>query len=141
MAEVIHRYVSDPEAKRGLARRGIVSLRREQTAHEKTKRMRLEMQLAVERGELIRKDLVEKQAGFLLVAMRQRAMSAPSAWSRRLLGINDARVMTERLRDMMASVLEDLSNLPEKVTKPDWVGDEDAAPLRQDGVGLDGARE
>ena len=45
MAEVIHRYVGDPEAKRRLARRGLGALRREQTAHEKTKRMRLEMQL------------------------------------------------------------------------------------------------
>ena len=27
-------------------------------------------------------------------------MSAPSAWARRLLGINDARAMTEKLRDM-----------------------------------------
>jgi hypothetical protein len=99
------------------------------------------MEIAARRGELVEKEVVLRQAGFLLVAMRQRAMSAPTAWSRRLLGINDAREMTERLRDMMASVLEDLSNLPEKVTKPDWVGDEDAAPLRQDGVGLDGARE
>ncbi len=135
MAEVIHRYVGDPEAKRSNARRGLGALRREQTAHEKAKRLRLEMQLAVERGELVRKDLVLQQAAFLLVAMRQRAMSAPSAWSRRLLGINDARVMTERLRDMMASVLEDLSNLPERVTNPNWVGDENGAPLRQDDGG------
>ena len=108
MAEVIHRYVSDPESKRSNARQGMVSLRREQTAHEKKKRMRLEMQLALERGELIKKEIVLRQAGLLLVAMRQRCMSAPSAWSRRLLGINDAREMTERLRDMMTAVLEDL---------------------------------
>ena len=63
--------------------------------------------------------------------MRQRYMSAPSAWSRRLLGINDARVMTERLRDMMTSVLEDLADLPQKVTAGELVGDEDVAPLRE----------
>ena len=62
------------------------------------------MEIAVPRGELIEKAVVERQAAFLLTAMRQRCMSAPSAWSRRLLGINDARVMTEHLRDMMASV-------------------------------------
>ncbi|MGB9273882.1 MAG: hypothetical protein WCC08_01465 [Terrimicrobiaceae bacterium] len=61
-------------------------------------------------------------------------MSAPSAWSRRLLGINDARVMTEKLRDMMASVLEDLSNLPQKVTAGE-LNDEDAAPFAEDDVG------
>ena len=101
----------------------MVALRREQTVHERTKRMRLEMQLAVERGELISKDLVEKQASFLLVALRQHAMSAPSAWSRRLLGINDARVMTERLKDMMTSVLEEIADLPHKVTNPAGVGE------------------
>ena len=125
MAEVIHRYVGDPEAKRGLARRGLGALRREQTAHEKTKRMRLEMQLAVERGELISKEVVERQAGFLLVAMRQRCMSAPSTWARRLLGINDAREMTERLRDMMTSVLEEISDLPERVTAGESNGNGD----------------
>ena len=125
MAEVIHRYVGDPEAKRRLARRGLGALRREQTAHEKTKRMRLEMQLAVERGELISKEVVDRQAGFLLVAMRQRCMSAPSTWARRLLGINDAREMTERLRDMMTSVLEEISDLPERVTAGESNGNGD----------------
>jgi hypothetical protein len=52
-------------------------------------------------------------------------MSAPSAWSRRLLDIDDARVMTERLKDMMTSVLEDLADLPQKVTDADWVGEDD----------------
>jgi hypothetical protein len=74
------------------------------------------MEIAVRRGELIEKKAVQEQAAFLLVAMRQRCMSAPSACSRRLLGINDARVMTEKLRDMMASVLEELADLPQKVT-------------------------
>ena len=113
----------------------MAGLRREKTNHERVRRLEREMEIAVRRGELIEKAVVERQAGFLLVAMRQRAMSAPSAWSRRLLGINDARVMTERLRDMMASVLEDLSNLPERVTNPNWVGDENGAPLRQDDGG------
>ena len=88
------------------------------------------MEIAARRGELVEKEVVLRQAGFLLVAMRQRAMSAPSAWSRRLLGINDARVMTERLKDMMTTVLEDLADLPQKVTAGELTGDEDAAHLR-----------
>ncbi len=87
--------------------------------------MRLEMQLAVERGELISKEVVERQAGFLLVAMRQRCMSAPSTWARRLLDINDAREMTERFRDMMTSVLEEISDLPERVTAGESNGNGD----------------
>jgi hypothetical protein len=107
MAEVIHRYVADPEAKRGNARRGMVALRREQTAHEKAKRLQREMQIAVERGELIKKELVLQQASFLLVALRQRCMSAPSAF------------------------LEDLSNLPEKLSDPRWTGEGDATLARE----------
>ena len=131
MAEVIHRYVGDPEAKRGLGRRGMVALRREQTAHERAKRLQREMQMAVERGELIRKDLVQQQAAFLLTAMRQRCMSAPSAWSRRILNISDPRVAVERLKEMMVSVLEEVAELPARVTDPNWVGEGDATLSRR----------
>ena len=77
---------------------GIASLRLERMAHEKTKRLEREMEIAARRGELIEKAVVERQAAFLLTAMRQRCMSAPSAWSRRLLNLSDPRVMTEQLR-------------------------------------------
>ena len=32
---------------------------------------------------------------------------------------------------MMASVLEEISNLPEQVTNAEWTGDGDDAPLRE----------
>jgi hypothetical protein len=35
-------------------------------------------------------------------------------------------VAVERLRQMMTSVLEEVADLPERVTDPDWVADEDA---------------
>ena len=161
VAEVIHRYERDPgavaeraaereaaekrreeearrkeEAKRAAARlahRGAATLRKERAAFERVKRLRLEMEVAVRRGTLIERELVLRQTAFLLTALRSRCMSASSAWSRRLLNISDPREMSERLRDMMTSVLEELSNLPEKVTDPDWTGDEEngsSAPLR-----------
>ena len=71
----------------------------------------------------------QRQAAFLLTALRSRCLSAPSAWSRRLLNIDDPRVMTEKLREMMISVLEEIADLPERVADPDWVADEDAAPF------------
>ena len=61
--------------------------------------------------------------------MRQRCMSAPSAWSRRLLNFGDPREMTERLRDMMTSVLEEISDLPERVTAGEL--NDDVAPARK----------
>jgi len=113
MAEVIHRYVRDPlseaekaerqeaaqrkaEEKRAttrLAQRGAATLRRERAAHERTKRLEREMLIAIWRGELIERAWVVRQAAFLLTALRGRCMSAPSAWSRRLLNISDSRVM------------------------------------------------
>ena len=88
MAEVIHRYVRDPKlaeereaaaklrqeaakrkeaAKRAASRsawRGIAGLRHEKTAHERTKRLEREMQIAIPRGELIEKVVVQRQAAF-----------------------------------------------------------------------------
>ena len=166
MAEVYHRYIADPatlaakaaerkaaqelreaEAKRKeaekrsaarLAHRGVSKLRRERAAHEKLKRLRLEMQVAAERGELIRKDIAQRQAAFLLTAMRSRCLCAPSAWCRKLLNVSDLRVMVELLREMMMNLLEELSNLPAKVTRGDLTGDGDGEPLSEDGEGLTG---
>lgn len=56
------------------------------------------MLIAIRRGELIEQAVVLKQAGFLLTALRQRALSAPSASARKLVGIDDPREMVERLR-------------------------------------------
>ena len=116
MAEVIHRYEPSPlsvekaaekkaqakrreaEAKRKeetkraasrLANRGAASLRKERTKFERVKRLEREMEIAVRRGELIEKAVVEKQAAILLTAMRSRCMAAPGAWARRLLNISD----------------------------------------------------
>jgi hypothetical protein len=38
-------------------------------AHEKLKRLRLEMEVAAQRGELVERELVLRQAAFLLAAM------------------------------------------------------------------------
>jgi hypothetical protein len=43
---------------------------------------------------LITKDLVEKQAAYLLIAMRQRILGIPQTYSRRLLNISDQKEMT-----------------------------------------------
>ena len=112
------------------AHRGAAGLRRERTAHEKLKRMRLEMEVAAQRGELIEREVVLRQAAFLLTAMRSRCMSAPGAWARRLVNISDPREMVELLREMMTNILEELADLPEKVTaNPDSIGNGDAEPL------------
>ena len=156
MAEVIHRYVRDPQAvaekaaereaaekrrqeaaerkeaaERSASRstwRGIAGLRKEKMEHEKTKRLEREMEIAARRGELVEKEVVLRQAAFLLTALRSRCLSAPSAWCRRLLGINNARVMTEKLKDMVTEILEEIADLPQKVTAGEL--NDDVAPAR-----------
>jgi hypothetical protein len=86
-----------------------------------TKALTAEMQLAERRGELIETDLVVKQAGFLFVSLRQKILSIPQTYARRLLGINDAKEMNAKLKEMSLSMLEELRHLPKRVTNPDWL--------------------
>ena len=128
MAEVTVRYVRDPKlveerqaaaklrqaatkrkeaAKRTASRsawQGIAGLKHEKTARERIKRLEREMLIAIRRGELIEKQTVQRQAAFLLTTLRIRCLSAPSAWSRRLLNIDD---------------LEEIADLPERMADPD----------------------
>jgi hypothetical protein len=83
------------------------ALNRERTELTRIRRQQSEMLLAKARGELITKELVLKQAAYLLVALRQRILSLPQTYSRRLLGITDQREMAARLKEMSLSILNE----------------------------------
>jgi hypothetical protein len=87
----------------------------------KAKNQTAQMLLAKARGELILKDLVEKQAAYLLVAMRQKMLGAPDAYCRRILNLSDPFKAKAILREMMISMLNELSDLPRKVVNPNWL--------------------
>ena len=53
-------------------------------AQMQTKNLTAEMVLAERREELIEKRLVERQAAYLLVALRQAILNIPQTWCRRL---------------------------------------------------------
>ena len=127
--EAAKRRQAAKQAASRASRRGVAGLRREKMMHERVRRLEREMQIARQRGELIEKVVVQRQAAFLLTALRARCMSAPSAWARRLLNIDDPRVMIERLREMMTNVLEEISTLPQKVTAGEL--NDDVAPARE----------
>lgn len=93
----------------------------EKTEQVRIRRMQTEMAVAKARGELVERSLVEKQAAFLFVALRQKILSTPQTYCRRLLGISDAKVMNAKLKEMSLSMLEELRNLPERVTDPNWL--------------------
>jgi hypothetical protein len=98
-------------------------------AQMRTKNLTAEMVLAERRGELIEKRLVERQAAYLFVALRQAILNTPQAWCRRILGLKDAAEASRILREMAISVLNEIKDLPAKVTDPNWVstvdGEED----------------
>jgi hypothetical protein len=131
MAEVFHRYIGkdgkvprvSPAERKQQARRTELAaeLTRERVAATRANRLRSEMLLARQRGELIEKALVQRQATWLLIAFRQRMLSIPQIYTRQLLGITDAHLMSQKLREMALSVLEELQHLPEKATNPNWL--------------------
>jgi hypothetical protein len=58
------------------------------------------------RGELVPKAVVQQQAGFLMVALRQRIQDVEQA----------RRILSQAARQL----LEELQDLPGKVTDPNW---------------------
>jgi hypothetical protein len=85
------------------------------------KRKMDELLLAKAREELIIKTLVEKQAAYLLVSLRQRILSLPSTYARRFVGLADAKQASSLLREMALAILNDIKDLPEQVTDPNWL--------------------
>ncbi len=86
----------------------------------RTKNLAAEMQLAERRGELIEKRLVESQAAYLLVALRQRILAIP-LHARKFIGLKDAAEASRVLREMAVSVLNELKDFPARVTNPNWL--------------------
>jgi hypothetical protein len=93
----------------------------ERAAAVRVNRLRSEMLLAKVRGELVEKDLVEKQAAFLLIALRQKILAIPQSHTRQLLNISDSKVMAGKLHAMSLGLLEALRHLPERVTDAHWL--------------------
>ena len=51
----------------------------------------------------------------------QKILQIPHTYARQLLGISDARVMTDKLREMSISILNDIKHLRQQVTDPHWL--------------------
>jgi hypothetical protein len=73
--------------------------------------------------------LVERQAAFLLLSLRQRVLAVPDRLARQFVNIPDVNKARTILRDAMLALLTELADLPSKVTNPRWL-DEVAAEER-----------
>jgi hypothetical protein len=78
-----------------------------------------ELELAVRRNQLISKDLVVKQASFLMIVLRQRLLNLPSH-THKLVGL-DADHMRKALREIAISTLNEIKDLPSAVSDPHWL--------------------
>jgi hypothetical protein len=116
MGEITHHHKYERSGGKHAA-----ALVREKAANAKVTRLRNEMLLARARGELIEKALVQRQASWLLISLRQAVLALPQTYTRELLGISDPQLMSAKLRAMALSLLEELQHLPEKVTDPNWL--------------------
>ena len=87
----------------------------------KAKNQTARMLLAKARGEVIEKTLVERQASFLLVALRQKILAVPDTLSRKLVNIPDPAQVRRILREAMLNLLNELQDLPSKVTDQHWL--------------------
>jgi hypothetical protein len=87
----------------------------------RSKAQTAEMLLAKAREELVLKSLVEKQASYLLVSSRQRILGVPDNLCRKMVNVPDASKARSILREAMHALLNELQDLPSKVTDPNWL--------------------
>jgi hypothetical protein len=80
-----------------------------------------EVLAAKARGELIEKDLAGKQAQYLLINMRQKMLTAPDAWCRKILNLSDPYKAKSILKEMMVAMLHEIRNLPQAISDPNWL--------------------
>ena len=85
----------------------------------RTKNLTAQMEVAIRREQLISKDLVIKQASFLMVALRQRLLKLP-VHAHKLVGL-DADAMRKALREIAVRTLNEIKDLPSAVSDPQWL--------------------
>jgi len=89
-----------------------------------TKNLRSQMELALQREQLIEKSLVNRQAAFLFVAMRQKVLSVPRTLARRCANRSAAELLP-LLTDAMHEVLREIKDLPKVGIDPNWESEEE----------------
>lgn len=115
--EVVHKVGLDTATQAKLNR----ALTQERISAARVKRQMEQMHLAKMRGQLIEKELVKKQAQFLLVALRQRLLRSASSHARRFVGITTAEEARSILREVTRQMLTEVKNLPDLVVDANWL--------------------
>jgi len=104
--ECIKNYTRSLQAKTGS---GTVDLDYERALHERAKREKTELQLAVMKGEMHRSEDVEYVMNDMIAAFRSRILSLPAKVSPRLAGKKEIPVILEILTTEVRDALNELS--------------------------------
>ena len=73
------------------------------------------------RGELIEKSLVERQAAFIFISLRQAILTFPTKYARRIVGLRMLTEAKQILRRTAHEFLTELAGFPEKAIDPNWL--------------------
>jgi hypothetical protein len=85
------------------------------------RRRETEIRNAQRKRELIPWALVVKQAAFLVISLRQRLLAIPAQHARDLLNVDDEREMALRLEAIVRSSLDEIAQMPLRVTDERWL--------------------
>jgi hypothetical protein len=87
----------------------------------RTRHHREAMAIAERRGELIEKRLVQRQASYIFVTLRQAILTFPSRYSRRMVGLPNEHTARQVLTKAAHEFLEELASFPDRITDPGWM--------------------
>lgn len=85
------------------------------------RRRETEIRNAQRKRELIPRELVVKQAAFLVISLRQRLLAIAAQHARDLLDIADEREMAWRLEAIVRDALDDFAQMPLRVSDEHWI--------------------
>jgi hypothetical protein len=87
----------------------------------KSRHQREAMAMATQRGELIHKDLVTRQAQYIFITLRQAILNFPVNYARHMVGIADEHQAKAVLTKAAHEFLTELSNFSEKAIDSNWL--------------------
>jgi hypothetical protein len=93
----------------------------EKTRATIVRRQQNELLLAKARDEVILKPLVEAQATFVAVTLRQMILAFPLKVARKMVGLPDEKSAKRILDKVAHDLCEELASFPAKITDPDWL--------------------
>jgi hypothetical protein len=93
--------------------------REERANNERLKALEREVKLAQQRGELISREMVQRQSAFVMTSLRSRLLALPATLSRKL-EVSDRHAAKLLIEREVKAALEELSDFTDRVTDDEW---------------------